>query len=192
MKFLLFIIVQVFPLMVILYFAVRFKKPTENAGWIVEVDSECKCWTSQNFEHRSFRWTGECVSGFAHGAGELTVIQNGFDYAFFSGSLVNGKAEGAGQILWLDGDRFEGHFRKGSPEGFGRMYNDDGDYYEGTFKNGQRWGMGTYWYEPGNRLLKYVGSWEAGLKHGAGTLFFRDGTQISRSYESGKLISTRE
>lgn len=186
------LLVQVFPLMIIVYYAQLFQAPTGNAGWMIEKATGCRSWTSQNVEHRSFQWTGSCSEGVAEGPGTLTVIQHGYSYATFKGTLLKGKAEGLGQIVWLDGDRFEGEFRNGVAHGFGHFYNDDGDYFEGEFVKGRRSGTGTYWYEPGSPLLKYVGDWKDDLENGSGTLFYRNGTQRSGTFNHGKLVPNED
>ncbi len=186
------LIVQVSPLVIILYFVLVFKQPTDNPGWILEEKSGCKCWTNRNFEHRSFTWTGDCSDGYADGPGVLHLKQDGYKHTVFEGTLSNGKATGFGRLIWLDGDRFEGEFKNGLSNGFGRLYNDDGDYYEGNFSEGQRSGKGTYWYEAKSQLLKYEGSWEEGLEHGQGTLFYRDGTQVSGTFNNGILTQANK
>ncbi len=175
---------------VVIYFAILFKQPTANAGWIVEHETGCKSWSSVNFENRSFRWTGDCTNGIADGSGQLTLIRNGYQFAIFKGELSQGKPEGFGEVVWLDGDRFEGEYKDGLPNGFGRLYNDDGDYYEGNFENGIRSGQGTYWYEPESELEKYVGSWQDGKQNGQGSLFYRNGTQIKGTFRDGILTKS--
>lgn len=186
------LLVQVLPVVIIIYFALKFRHSTEHGGWMVEAETGCKCWTNRNFENRSFTWTGDCSTGYANGSGVLQLKQYGYAHTSFEGTLLNGKAEGLGKLFWLDGDRFEGEFREGLPNGFGRFFNDDGDYYEGNFEMGARSGMGTYWYPSKSHVLKYEGFWQEGLENGPGTLFFRDGTRVSGKFVNGKLSQAKE
>lgn len=191
-KILLLLIIQIVPVVIILYFTLKFKQETERGGWIEAEESGCKCWTSRNADNRSCTWSGDCLDGYANGSGVLLILQHGYRHTVFEGTMIKGKAALLGTITWLDGDRYEGEFNDGLPSGFGRFYNDDGDYYEGNFKAGQRSGKGMYWYEPESHFLKYEGYWHNGLEEGFGTLYFRDGTQVSGTFRQGILTRTEE
>lgn len=180
-------LIQLVPIGIILFFVIRFSGTTGNAGWMLEEKTGCKAFTFTNYENRSFTWDGACVDGFAHGKGKLILLQNGYKYHTFDGTLLKGKAQGFGKSTMLDGDTYEGNYQGGLAHGPGRSYNDEGDYFEGTFLNGLRSGRGTYWYEPTSRFLKYVGAWKAGKRHGTGTLFYRDGEEQSLTFKNGVL-----
>ena len=157
---------------------------------MLDKDTGCKCWSSTNFEHRSFKWTGDCVDGFVSGSGVLTVLRDGYQFAVFEGFLLHGKAEGPGRFTWPDGDVFEGNYKNGLPNGFGRFYNDDGDYYEGNFENGRQSGQGIYWYESKSPILKFDGTWVDGYRHGQGTLYYRNGSTERGIFHHNELVES--
>lgn len=181
-------LIQVIPIAVILFFAIRFSRSTENAGWIMEEDTGCRAFTFSNYENRSFTWSGGCYEGLASGQGKLILLEHGYKYLTFEGTLSKGKAQGFGRSVMLDGDTFEGNYKDGLADGLGRAYNDEGSYYEGQFEAGLKSGSGTYWYEASSHLLKYTGAWKAGKRHGAGTLFYRDGKELPLTFKDGEPI----
>ncbi len=188
LPFLLLITFQVLPILIILLYMYDYKETTENSGWIVERNGNCKFFTELNYENRSFEWSGDCLDGFIHGYGKLKLFENNIKYYVFEGSLSKGRIEGYGKLIILsDGDTYEGNYVNGKANGLGHFYNDDGDHYEGHFKNGLRSGKGTYWYSPESELFKYEGEWEAGREHGKGTLFYRDGKKVSGNFINGVL-----
>ena len=56
-----------------------------------------------------------------------------------------------GELLWNDGDRYEGDFKNDKKEGKGIYYWNDGNRYEGDFKNDKKEGKGIYYYNNGNK-----------------------------------------
>ena len=187
-QFLVLILFQVLPVIIVLYHMYNYNKSTENPGWIFEQHTGCKFYTGRNYENRDFVWNGDCQEGFVHGFGELTLFQNGLEYYAFEGFLSKGRFEGAGKlIIRSDGDTYEGNYEDGKPNGFGHFYNDDGDHYEGTYKEGIRSGNGTYWYSPESNLFKYEGEWKEGRENGKGTLFYRNGKKKSGTFKDGFL-----
>ncbi len=186
------LLVQLTPILIILFFAFRFSGSTANPGWILEENTGCKFYTNANHENRSFIWSGNCLEGFADGKGELILLQNGYQFYFFEGYVSKGKVEGFGKSRRLDGDTYEGNYEDGLANGFGRFYNDDGDYYEGNFIDGLRSGSGTYWYKPESQFLKYVGEWKDNKENGAGTLFYRSGKEVSGTFKNGILAESSQ
>lgn len=182
--------IQILPVIIILFFAIKFSDSTTNAGWIFDERASCEFYTYANYENRSFIWSGTCLDGFAHGKGELTLLQNDYEYYFFEGTLSNGKIEGFGRSVMLDGDSYEGNYKDGLASGPGLLYNDDGDHYDGNFHKGLKSGSGTYWYEPESRFLKYAGEWRDNKENGTGTLFYRDGRKVSGVFKNGKLVDS--
>lgn len=189
--FLLLILFQILPIIIVFVYMYDYTKVTENSGWIIEKNNECKFFTEYNYEHRNFLWDGDCKEGVVHGYGTLRVFENDIEYYVFEGSILNGRIEGFGKLIILsDGDTYEGNYVRGKPQGLGHFFNDDGDHYEGYFVDGMRSGMGTYWYWPESKIFKYVGEWKEGEKHGKGTLFYRNGKTVSGNFINGVLEKT--
>lgn len=188
LPFLLLVSFQVLPILIILHYMYDYKGATENSGWIVEKNGDCKFFTETNHENRVFEWNGDCHDGFIHGYGQLKLFENNIEYYVFEGFLSKGRIEGYGKLIMLsDGDTYEGNYANGKAHGLGHFFNDDGDHYEGHFKNGLRSGKGTYWYGPESKLFKYVGEWEDGKQNGEGTLFYRNGKTVSGHFIDGVL-----
>ena len=73
----------------------------------------------------------------------MQVMSNGSKY-FGQFNSGNGKREGVGCQIWLDGYRYEGWWSNGKINGRGRMISPEGNVYEGHYKNSKAQGQGTY------------------------------------------------
>ncbi|MDX9873427.1 MAG: hypothetical protein RBS88_00840, partial [Spongiibacteraceae bacterium] len=84
----------------------------------------------------------------------------------YTGQCEAGRPEGAGKVVYHNGDRFEGEFRDGLPHGKGSWFGAAGDSYRGEWVAGMRSGEGTYRWASGS---EYSGHWHDDRRHGQGT-----------------------
>ncbi len=181
---------QIVPLGIVAFYVYSFKTANPEGGWLTNEAGDCQFFTTKNQELRSFAWTGDCVDGFIHGTGTLTLFEANKKLYDYHGSMLKGKLHGKGEIRFAtDGDHYEGDFKESYVYGFGRFFNDDGDHYEGQYEDGLRSGHGTYWYEPESDRYKYSGLWKDGQPNGLGTLFYRNGDVEKGIFKEGEWMS---
>ncbi len=143
-----------------------------------------------------------------NGEAEQWMDDDGTEYI---GTRKDGKIEGIGQAVYINGERYEGEFKGGLRDGKGTLYSSSGlilyhgdwkdnveegkgiNYfhesngrYEGEFRAGQREGNGTYYWENGDR---YEGKWESGLRNGMGVLIQEDGTISAEIWLKGEFVT---
>ena len=80
---------------------------------------------------------GEWKDDAQHGFG---IVRNGVGR--YEGNFTNGKLDGFGIYLWLNGDRYEGEWRDGDLNGKGIFSWSNGTSYEGGWKDGRKHGYG--------------------------------------------------
>lgn len=76
--------------------------------------------------------------------------------AIYTGSVVNGKPQGAGKITRANGSYLEANFVNGTPQGQGKLVTYGGFIYEGEFQNGIARGKGKITYPEAMQSV-YVG-----------------------------------
>mmetsp|Transcript_6112 Transcript_6112/g.13847 ORF Transcript_6112/g.13847 Transcript_6112/m.13847 type:complete len:193 (+) Transcript_6112:518-1096(+) len=96
---------------------------------------------------------------------------------------ANGLCCGSGQMMWEDGDVYDGEWKAGKHVGQGTLWYADGDRYEGEWKAGKHDGQGTYWFADGGR---YEGEWKAGEEDGQGTYWYASGGRCEGKFKAGK------
>ena len=182
------VLFQALPIALLIWNVHGQHQQTSDAGWMSSMGGSCKVFTNNNYQNRSFSWSGNCVDGYADGYGELEILENGRTILGIVGSLTKGKLEGKASLQFMvDGDLYEGSFQSSIIHGKGHFYNDDGDHYEGEYKRGIRSGYGVYWYPPESPLLKYEGEWRNGQQEGVGKLYHRNGKTEKGIFQAGRL-----
>lgn len=83
----------------------------------------------------------------------------------------NGHPHGKGLIYFTDGSVFEGGFFEGKPNGRGRLISINGDYYEGTVSGNSSSSVGL----SENKLVRYEGEFQNNIPHGNGVETSLDG-----------------
>ncbi|MCO5231082.1 MAG: hypothetical protein M9958_08000 [Chitinophagales bacterium] len=96
----------------------------------------------------------------------------GKNNVYYTGDIVNGKADGIGKGVFDNGLVYEGQWDNNSKQGKGKEFFPDGSFYEGSFSNNMRSGIGTYVSKYNE---KYVGQWENDMQQGQGTLYDKKG-----------------
>jgi hypothetical protein len=107
------------------------------------------------------------------GEGEITYSQDlETTRACYKGNFKDGKMAGKGNLVWKDGDTYEGDFKNDLRNGFGVLtYSKQsvGDYYKGLWRDGKMSGKGKLVWKTGET---FEGNFENGLKNGFGVLSY--------------------
>ena len=78
----------------------------------------------------------------------------------YDGTLVRGKMNGQGTLIFENGDQYTGDFNNGAFNGKGTFQSKDGWKYEGDFVNGQAEGQGKLTTE---QEVVYEGTFKQGV-----------------------------
>jgi len=131
-------------------------------------------------------YEGEWKWDRRHGHGALTQR----DGSKISGNWKAGKPDGFASIHDATGaTTYEGEFKDGKRQGLGRQIFLNGDSYEGGWQNGLIHDRGVYYYANGDRL---IGMWCEGRYDGPSMLHFKDGSISRRVYRHGVLLSSQD
>ena len=103
----------------------------------------------------------------------------------YIGSIIDGKREGIGIFIYVNGKRYEGEWKNDKIDGRGIMFYKNGDKYDGYFVNNKKEGKGIYYYNNGNT---YVGDWKNDKKGGKGIFYGKEGQRKMGDYFEGKPI----
>ena len=106
----------------------------DDTQWIADKRG-CKVANIAPQDGESIAWSGECKNGLAHGEGTLNWFQKGVKVETYNGSMVNGYAEGRGQLKRGSGV-YIGEWKKSMQHGKGRFEDADGSWYQGEWEEG--------------------------------------------------------
>lgn len=102
-----------------------------------------------------FAYRGEWEKGWMDGEGEL-VFKNGDKY---EGTIHENLIDGIGTYTFKDGNFYEGEFVEGKMSGLGIFHFKNGTTFEGEFLNGKIYGDGTLNLVEGNQVVSITGFW---------------------------------
>ena len=103
----------------------------------------------------------------------------------YQGQCVNGKPNGVGEVVFVNGDHFSGMFKNGRIEGKGTWVSgSSGNSYSGNWHNGKREGIGTYSWAHSSQ--QYVGEWVDDKRHGKGTLTWANGDRFEGEFRNNQ------
>ena len=90
-------------------------------------------------------------------AGEWKWFENDDDdrTGRYKGEIVNGKPNGQGTFINIEGHKYVGEWKDGLPNGQGTSISSDGSRYEGKYKDGKFHGQGTKTWSDGMYVGKY-------------------------------------
>ena len=108
-------------------------------------------WFENDDDDRTGRYKGEIVNGKPNGQGTFINIE-GHKYV---GEWKDGLPNGQGTYTFSDGRKYVGEFKDGLPNGKGTQTYSNGRKYVGEFKDGNRWN-GTSYNKNGNIRDNYV------------------------------------
>lgn len=139
-------------------------------SWLSDPLTDCLIWTVGDVAaNEGATWTGSCINGMANGRGSLVFWDaEGFE-ARYDGDVLNGKADGRGEV-WS---------RSEDGAGF--------DYIEGTFKSGRPVGDVTMTSSDG---YIFDGELIGGPNHGIGKLTSPEGWVVDGEVKDGKAVGT--
>ena len=123
-------------------------------------------------------FTADPSTGLVSGRGQ--IVWNNGDR--FDGTLVKGSKEGKGQFVWSNGQRYNGDWARNEPNGRGTLVFANGNRYEGDIRNGLPDGRGVLVFSDGSR---YEGQIRNGVPNGRGVHVFADGTRYEGDVRDG-------
>lgn len=129
------------------------------------------------------------TGGDAKGQGECKVavgnVGESMPAGAYQGQCLNGKPEGVGEVVFNNGDRFNGSFKNGRIDGSGIWTSgSSGNSYSGSWRDGKRDGTGTYnWV---HSKQQYVGTWVDDKRHGQGKLTWGNGDHFEGEFRNNQ------
>lgn len=113
-------------------------------------------------------YQGEWHEGKANGQGVFVDIEG----SMYEGAWSNDQQHGKGTETWNKGQiKYTGDFQEGKKTGLGR-FEFDGSYYEGEFVDGKFHGKGKYYFADSGKV--YEGEFEDNNMHGNGVMVWPD------------------
>lgn len=150
--------------------------PATAPRWVRTAEG-CRVWNRYPQPRETVTWSGACVDGATTGLGRLvwTSVLRGLPrIETYVGQRRDGRENGVGRHIGVDGSRYLGTWRDGLEEGFGTYVSPRGHVYTGGYRNGLRDGIGAYRRTEG---ASYLGQWRAGVEHGLGVALWPDGSR---------------
>jgi|GEM_PF-4696824 len=120
------------------------KKTINTSLWLAAVIVVCLC----IIYSLGFISIGNTGQGNTGQAVNKEYAAGGLSYTY-SGSMLNGKFSGAGEMYFSDGSSYTGEFINGLFDGSGVFTSADGWQYEGTFSEGKMTGEGRLTHTDG-------------------------------------------
>jgi len=137
-------------------------------------------WFESGYEDNDGEYVGSIDKNkIPNGAGTL-IFSDGNKY---EGEWKDGEINGRGTYTYYDGNQYIGEFKKWKKHGQGTYTWSDGNKYEGEWKDGEINGRGTYTYYDGNQ---YIGEFKKWKKHGQGTYTWSDGKKYEGEWKDGE------
>jgi len=128
----------------------------QQGAFITDKKSRCKVWNPNPKSVETIVWSGSCVNGLAQGQGRLQWLQNDKTYETDEGEWSAGHQVGRGSQAWPLG-RYDGEIVNSEPNGQGVLTLKTARY-DGEFRNGKPNGFGTVTSQHG----VFKGTWKDG------------------------------
>ena len=128
----------------------------QQGTFIADTKSKCKVWNPNPKSLETIVWSGSCVDGLAQGHGKLQWLQNDKTYETDEGDWSAGRQVGRGSQAWPLG-RYDGEIADSEPNGQGVLTLKTARY-DGEFRNGKPNGLGTVTSQRG----VFKGTWKDG------------------------------
>ena len=120
--------------------------------WVADPKTGCKVWNAYPEPDETISWDGGCENGLATGFGTLQWFLKGKLNGRYKGERKDGRANGQGINVWVNGDRFEGEWRNDNPHGKGTYTWANGSGYQGEWRDGRKHGRAVYIWPNGDRF----------------------------------------
>ncbi len=147
-------------------------------GWIADAKG-CRARDAYPEPGESVAWSGTCVNGYAEGDGVMQWYRNGKPSDRYEGGYKMGRMSGHGVFAYSSGSRYEGDWMDDKHDGHGVFVWSTGDRYDGDWKSGERDGHGVEAFKNGDR---YEGGWKDGKMEGKGVLVHADGDRYEGDF----------
>ena len=129
-------------------------------AWVADAKSGCQVWNPNPQLEETVAWSGSCLNGRAEGRGTVQWVRGGVAGEIDEGDWRDGRQVNKGTQSWSSG-RYEGELAEGEPNGHGvltlRRLR-----YEGDFRDGKPNGTGTL--TAGAETVR--GTWKDGCLQG--------------------------
>ncbi len=105
----------------------------------IEGRADCFAWDYLDNPSEGMTWSGDCLNGKIDGYGRLTwkYTENGARQDItYLGTVKAGKMHGRGQVMFADGEKYDGDLLDGVAHGQGAYFYRDGTSFSGDWKNG--------------------------------------------------------
>ena len=135
--------------------------PAQAGDWVADAKSGCRVWNPNPQLEESVVWSGSCMQGRAEGKGAVQWFKGAVPFETDEGEWRSGRQAGNGKQSWTNG-RYEGELAEGEPNGRG-ILTIQKLRYEGEFRNGKPNGLGTL--TVGNESVR--GDWKDGCLQGS-------------------------
>ena len=124
------VIVKLMTLFLALFVAINLEAQTYTLSeqW-VDCGNSCQLQDTYYFEGTTYKWSGGCKNGKAHGIGKVEKYLDGELVSTYDGEYKNGVREGHGRITLPSGTVKEGTFVNGQVTGEGTLTTEDGHSY---------------------------------------------------------------
>ena len=161
--------------------------PAGSACWMsVDNQPRCHVWTPRLTPGATVTWSGTCIDGFAQGAGSLTWTEED-SQSVHSGSLQVGKRHGHWVVGYANGGVAEFGYQNGLRNGPAVFRYADGSIAEGQFVNGQRTGTWVRRHSGGGVT---EGLYLNGRPHGRWVVYAGNGSTQEGPYVNGERQGT--
>ena len=147
---------QLSALALALGWSVAFAQSIPQGAFITDGNTGCKVWNPNPKSVETIVWSGSCVNGLAQGHGKLQWLQNDKTYETDEGEWSSGRQVGHGSQAWPLG-RYDGEIVNSEPNGQGVLTLKTARY-DGDFRNGKPNGFGTLTSQHG----VFKGTWKDG------------------------------
>ena len=165
-------------------------QPAGAACWMeIAQQPGCYVWQSSLTPGATVTWTGECVGGFAQGAGTLTWIWDGGRRTDTGHLVVRGKQTGDWVLRLADGGVEEGPYVAGARHGDWVVRRPNGDVHEGPYVDGEPHG---HWVVRSANGNVGEGPYVDGELHGDWVLRGRSGHVDVWRFENGEFVTIVE
>jgi hypothetical protein len=135
--------------------------PALAGAWVVDVKSGCQVWNPNPQLEETVAWSGSCVNGRAQGRGTAQWLKDGNPSESDEGEWRDGRQTGKGTQIWSSG-RYDGELSDGEPSGHGILTLQK-LRYEGDFRDGKPNGVGAL--TAGSETVR--GTWKDGCLQGS-------------------------
>jgi hypothetical protein len=115
--------------------------PANAGAWVTDAKSGCQVWNPNPQLQETAAWSGSCLNGRAEGRGTVRWLKDDQATETDEGEWRGGRQVGKGTQSWSTG-RYEGELSDGEPNGRGVLTLQK-LRYDGEFRNGKPNGAGT-------------------------------------------------